>query len=66
MSQTVFKIEGMSCIHCKMKVEKALKGVSGVISVQVELAGKKGIVEGFPEEQTMVKAVEDTGFEVIY
>gem|GEM_PF-4968075 len=25
MSDTVLKIEGMSCNHCKMSVEKALK-----------------------------------------
>ena len=30
MSETILKIEGMTCMHCKMSVEKALKGVPGV------------------------------------
>ena len=34
------KIEGMSCNHCKMRVEKALKQVQGVDEVQVDLEGK--------------------------
>ncbi len=52
-------------MHCKMSVEKALKGVSGVSAVQVDLAGKKAIIEGTAEDKTMVKAVEDAGFKVV-
>lgn len=64
MSQTI-KIEGMTCMHCKMSVEKALKGVSGVTGVQVDLAAKKAVVEGTPDQKAMVKAVEDAGFKVV-
>ena len=34
MSQTILKVEGMTCNHCKMRAEKALLGVSGVESVK--------------------------------
>ncbi|MHC1715511.1 MAG: cation transporter, partial [Acidaminococcaceae bacterium] len=30
MQETIIKIEGMSCGHCKAAVEKALKAVAGV------------------------------------
>ena len=64
MSEKVLKIEGMTCMHCKMAVEKALKGVSGVTTAQVDLAGKKAVVGGSAEEAAMAKAVEDAGFKV--
>lgn len=64
MNQTI-KIEGMTCMHCKMSVEKALKGVVGVTGVQVDLAGKKAVIEGTADEKAMVKAVEDAGFKVV-
>ena len=40
------KIEGMTCNHCKMRVEKALNEVEGVTGVNVDLEGKKAVVEG--------------------
>lgn len=65
MSNTVLKIEGMTCMHCKMTVEKALKGLSGVTSAQVNLAEKEAVVAGSVERAAMVKAVADSGFKVI-
>jgi copper chaperone len=65
MSQVVLKIEGMTCMHCKMAVEKALKGVSDVTSVQVDLAEKQAVVGGSAEEAAIAKAVEDAGYRVI-
>ena len=38
MSETIIKIEGMSCGHCTAAVEAALKAVPGVQSVVVDLA----------------------------
>ena len=34
---TIINITGMSCNHCKMAVEKALKAVPGVKEVEVNL-----------------------------
>ncbi len=65
MSDTVLKIEGMSCNHCKMAVEKALKGVSGVTGVQVDLAKKEAVVSGTPEHAAMVKAIDEAGYKVV-
>jgi copper chaperone len=64
MSETVLTIEGMTCMHCKMSVEKALKGVPGVTGAQVDLAKKQAVVSGSAEPTVMAKAVADAGFKV--
>jgi len=65
MSETVLKIEGMTCMHCKMAVERALKNVPGVISAQVDLAKKEAVVAGSAERAAMVKAVDEAGYKVV-
>lgn len=65
MSKTVLKIEGMTCNHCKMAVEKALKGVSGVTGAEVDLAKKEAVVNGAADKPAMVKAVDLAGFKVV-
>jgi len=65
MSETVLKIEGMTCNHCKMAVEKALKGVPGVTNVQVDLAKNEAMVAGSPERAAMVEAIDEAGFKVV-
>ncbi len=65
MSETVLKIEGMSCNHCKMAVEKALKGVPGVTGAEVNLAKNEAVVTGSVEYSSMVKAIDEAGFKVM-
>jgi copper chaperone len=65
MSDTVLTIEGMTCMHCKMRIEKALKGVPGVTGVQVDLAEKQAVVAGSAEQADMAKAVAGAGFKVV-
>lgn len=62
---TVLKVEGMKCNHCKMSVEKALKNVSGVEDVQVELAKKEVYVTGSASSEDLSKAVEAAGYSVV-
>jgi copper chaperone len=65
MSQTILKVEGMTCNHCKMRTEKALQGVSGVESVKVDLAAKEAVITGDAERAQLVKAVVDAGYSVV-
>ena len=37
-------VEGMSCNHCKMSVEKAIKAVPGVTDCVVDLAAKTATI----------------------
>lgn len=65
MSETVLNIEGMTCMHCKMSVEKALKGVAGVAGAQVDLAKNQAVVTGEADRAAMAKAVEAAGYKVV-
>lgn len=65
VTETVLKIEGMMCNHCKMAAEKALKGVAGVTGVQVDLAKKEAVVAGRAKRAALVKAIEEAGYEVV-
>ena len=58
-------IEGMRCMHCVASVTEALKAVAGVTSVNVDLEGKKAVVEGTASDAALKEAIEDTGFDVV-
>lgn len=63
----VITIEGMSCGHCTSAVEKALRTISGVDNVSVELASKQAVVEyktTIVNEQ-LEKVVTDAGYQVV-
>lgn len=66
MTKVLF-IEGMSCNHCVMAVKKALGEVEGVTSVEVDLEGKKAVVELSKEvEENILKdAVTSAGYDVV-
>ena len=65
MQETIIKIEGMSCGHCKAAVEKALKAVAGVETAVVDLEKKQAVVTGNEVMEAMREAVEDAGYEVV-
>ena len=62
----VMKIEGMMCMHCSGRVEKALNALEGV-TAKVDLDAGTATVEiaaGVTDEM-LTKAVVDAGYEVI-
>lgn len=48
MAATVINVGGMTCNHCKMAVEKALKTLDGVQDASVDLDAKKVSIEYDP------------------
>lgn len=56
-------ITGMTCQNCVKHVTQALQGVSGVARVAVDLASGTAEVEGTPDVQALVSAVEEEGYE---
>ncbi len=60
------KVEGMMCQHCVAHVTKALQGIDGVSSVEVNLKKKSATVELSKEidESLLVQAVIEAGYEV--
>lgn len=65
MAKTI-SIEGMTCGHCTSSVEKALRAVSGIQHVSVDLASKTATVEAdtSASDETLKKTVTDIGFDV--
>ena len=56
-------VSGMTCGHCKSAVESALKAVTGVTAVEVNLAGGKATVNGEGVQlESLVAAVADEGY----
>ena len=68
MSEDVktIKIEGMSCNHCKMTVEKVLKEINGVKDVKVDLSKKQAIIktDRSIDEKKIKEIIKEEGFEV--
>ncbi|KLU60865.1 copper chaperone CopZ [Peptococcaceae bacterium CEB3] len=64
-SKTVLRVEGMTCMHCKMSVEKALASVHGVASASVDLTRKEAVISGSAARDALVKAVENAGYSVV-
>ena len=58
-------VKGMNCNHCKSNVEAAIQKVTGVESVEIDLASGRTIVHGNPSKDDVVKAVEALGFSVV-
>ncbi|HEY9103305.1 heavy-metal-associated domain-containing protein [Chitinimonas sp.] len=62
-----FQIEGMSCGGCVASVEKALKAVTGVTAVAVDLALGQAKVD-YDASRTnptvLRQAIEDAGYDV--
>lgn len=62
---TTLTIKGMMCKHCQARVEKALKAVSGVDAVTVDLQAGTAAVEGAATVDALRQAVIDAGYEVV-
>ena len=57
-----YRVEGMSCNHCKTSVEKAVAALPGVERAEADLAEKSLSVVGNADERALKEAVEKAGF----
>lgn len=66
MTETILKIEGMSCQHCVMMVKKAIDAVAGVTKSDVAV-GSAAIQfdESKARKEDITAAVEKAGYKVI-
>jgi len=55
-------VSGLSCAGCVSTVEKALNGVAGVAAANVNFAEHTATIEGTMTAQTLVEAVESSGY----
>lgn len=61
----IITIEGMHCNHCSTRVENALKEISGIKNVKVNLEKKTATVNLKDEvsDEILFNKVKDLGFE---
>ena len=65
--QTSFPVQGMTCASCVSHVEKALKKVSGVSSVKVNLATETATLDYDPGQtniETFSSAIQEAGYHI--
>jgi Cu+-exporting ATPase len=61
-------ITGMTCANCALTIERALKRLDGVVSVNVNLANERASVEYLPGVVSLAaiqQAIRDVGYDVI-
>ena len=65
--RVTYRVNGMSCSHCKACVEKAVRVLDGVEFAEADVSRKELLVEWHDEddvdEAALKKAVEEAGFE---
>ena len=65
MERVEIGVDGMSCGGCALSVEKALRAVAGVETVEVDLGRKSVRVEGAAlDRPRLALAIEDAGYDV--
>jgi copper chaperone CopZ len=57
-----FKVEDMSCNHCKMTIEKALAQLPEIDSYSVNLENKLVSVETGADAQFVMDKIRDSGY----
>ena len=65
MANAKLAVSGMTCGHCRTKVERALRGVAGVYSAVVDLADGEAEVDFDDDALTaaqLIAAVEGAGY----
>ncbi|HWQ47463.1 MAG TPA: copper ion binding protein [Methanosarcina sp.] len=68
MIQKTIKVEGMSCMHCQLRVKKAVEAVEGVQRADVNLQTKLVTVdyeEGKANLEKVKAAIRETGYETV-
>ena len=65
--EKTLKIDGMMCAHCEARVKKALEALPEVASAEVSHERGTAVVtlNGEISDETLKKAVEDQGYQVI-
>ncbi len=67
MNKLVLNVNGMSCNHCKMTVEKLCKAAANVTDATVSLADKNVTItyDGAIDKESIVRSINEEGFEVV-
>lgn len=63
---TTLRVSGMTCNGCRKHVDAALRGVTGVTAVEVDLpTGQAKVVHDEVSTEALVAAVEQAGYQAV-
>ena len=68
MYKIILNVEGMSCEHCKKRVESALNAIEGVASSSVNLTNKEVTIEydkSSISDNKLKNTIEEAGYSVL-
>lgn len=60
--KSVFRLSGLDCADCAVKLEKKVRGVAGVSAVSVNFGASKMTVEHTAPIESILKAVDEAGY----
>ncbi len=63
--ETIIKVEGMMCKHCKARVEQVCKAVPGTQDAVVDLTAKTVTVTGSADVDALKAAIREADYEVV-
>lgn len=61
---TTYFVPEISCGHCKATIEAAVRGLGGITSVEVDIDAKTVTVGG-GDDEAIVTAIEDAGYDIV-
>lgn len=67
MNKAILIVNGMSCAHCVMAIERAVRALPGVASANVDLGARTLSIEYVPSKvslEDIKRTVVDQGYEV--
>jgi copper chaperone len=67
MAKTTLKVQGMTCNHCVMRVQKAIKALPGVSDAQVDLSKAEAVItydDSKVAPEKLSSAVVEAGYKV--
>ena len=65
LMETIIKVNGMMCPHCKARVEAVCKAVEGAVDAVVDLQAKNVTITGNAALEALKQAITDAGYEVV-
>ena len=63
--ETVIRVNGMMCTHCKARVEKVCMGIPGVETAVVDLEAMTVTITGSADIAAVKQAIRDADYEVV-
>ncbi len=62
MEERTYRVQGMSCGHCRAAVTEEVSAVPGVAAVDVDLESGRMVVRGDADDAAIAAAVEEAGY----